>query len=70
MQLYIKKEQPVSVTVLILVLCFFGQLFMETVTLFHGIILILAFLYEFTANRTLNYKLLFSFMIADDRYNH
>ncbi len=42
----------------------FGQLFMENVTLFHCIILILAFLYEFTANRTLNYKLLFSFMIA------
>ena len=37
---------------------------MENVTLFHCIILILAFLYEFTANRTLNYKLLFSFMIA------
>ncbi len=52
----------------ILCLCFFGQLFMENVTLFHCIILILAFLYEFTANRTLNYKLL----IYDCyyRYNH
>lgn len=59
-----KEKQPVSVTVLFYVLCFFGQLFMENVTLFHCIILILAFLYEFTANRTLNYKLLFSFMIA------
>ena len=38
--------------------------YLENVTLFHCIILILAFLYEFTANRTLNYKLLFSFMIA------
>ncbi|CAC9379498.1 glucosyltransferase [Staphylococcus aureus] len=59
-----KEKQPVSVTVLFYVLSFFGQLFMENVTLFHCIILILAFLYEFTANRTLNYKLLFSFMIA------
>ena len=37
---------------------------MENVTLFHCLILILAFLYDFTANRMLNYKLLFSFMIA------
>ncbi|CDR25940.1 hypothetical protein [Staphylococcus schweitzeri] len=59
-----KRKQPVAITVLFYVLCFFGQLFMENVTLFNCLILILAFLYDFTANRMLNYKLLFSFMIA------
>ena len=33
-----KEKQPVSVTVLFYVLSFFGQLFMENVTLFHCII--------------------------------
>lgn len=59
-----KREQPASVTVLFYALCFFSQLFMKNVTLLHCIILILVLLYGFTTDRTLNYKLLFSFMIA------